>query len=73
MEFICSETEDGRFIVQTPNQWGGLYPVVEFRDDCRNTAEVFAKIQEYWVECYPDPVNIQFYTKTDLDNGFTRG
>lgn len=67
-----SETSDGRYIVQIPNAFGGLYPLIGYEDDCRSTATCFAKIQEAWLDGWiPEPVEITFLLKDDSRNEFT--
>ncbi len=46
MDYIISETRNGNYIVQRPNAFGGLYPLVSDDADTRSTVEAFAAIAE---------------------------
>lgn len=51
MVFTISEVYDGQFIVQTPNPWGGLYPLLpQHGEEVRSIATCYERIAEYIIE-----------------------
>lgn len=72
MEYIISETKDGRFIVQRTNRLGGLATLVDFHQDCRDTVVAFGAIAEDWLNGdMHREFTVKVLLKSDPDNAFT--
>lgn len=73
IRYTISECQDGRFVVQRPNGFGGLYPLVESREDVRDTKVCFDRIHEDAVESnLYDGIEIIYRWKQHPENEFTR-
>jgi len=71
MKAIISETQDGRFITQIPNSFGGLYPLIPHTQDCRSTTECITAIAEAWSNGFmPEDIEIEMRMFDDPRNDF---
>jgi len=72
VNYIISETRGGGFVVQTPNQWGGLFPLVCPDEDVRRVAECFSAIGQHALETgnLYDGVSVDFRHAGHRDNCF---
>jgi hypothetical protein len=78
MEYIVSECKDYFYVVQRPNGFGGLYPLVGPEDNCRSTAHALRAIYEDASNMEVDVIwgegiQIDFRFYSDPRNTFRQG
>lgn len=74
MVFTISECFDGHYEIQTPNEWGGLYPLTPRFETVRDMPRAYQIIGEYVVEHsgYNETIEIRYLYYGHEENGFNR-
>lgn len=75
IRYIISETRKGNFIVQRPNGFGGLFPLIDDSKDCRNSLDcldrIAADVIDDWSRGAHDNFEVIIRYANDPDNTFT--